>query len=100
MIVVRNVYRLRFGAAREVRALLGPRSEIMTRAGLPPARHLVDLTGPCDTLVVESTHASLAEFEAGLKRLFGDPAWAAWFEEFRTLVVSGEREILTIVETA
>ncbi len=100
MIVVRNVYRLRFGAAKEARALLKSRTEIMTRAGLPPDRHLMDLTGPYYTLVAESTHASLAEFEGGLKRLFADPEWAAWFEKFRPLVASGEREIFTLVDPA
>ena len=98
MILVRDVFRLRYGKAKEARALLAERTQIMASAGLEPSRQLMDLTGPYDTLVIESTHASVAEWESALARAHANPTWAEWFGKFRPLVDSGSREILTVVE--
>lgn len=98
MILVRDVFRLRFGTAKEARALLKPRAEIMRRAGLAPDRQLMDLAGPYYTLVIESSHASVAAWESALGKAHADPEWSGWFEKFKPLVESGYREIFTILD--
>jgi hypothetical protein len=98
MILVRDVFRLRFGTGREARALLRPRAEIMRRAGLAPDRQLMDLTGQYYTLVIESTHTTVAAWESALGKAHADPGWVEWFEKFRPLVDSGYREIFTVLD--
>jgi hypothetical protein len=98
MILVRDVFRLRFGAAKEARALLKQRAEIMGRAGLAPTRQLMDLTGRYYTLVIESTHPNLGSWEDAVGKAHADPMWAVWFEKFKPLVDSGSREIFTILD--
>ena len=60
MIVVRNVFRLRFGAAREVKALWAEGRAIGERLGGSPMRALVDVTGPFYTFVLEASYPSPA----------------------------------------
>jgi hypothetical protein len=98
MIVVRDVFRLRFGKAKEARALLPQRARIMAAAGMGPSRQLMDLAGPYYTLVIESTHASVAAWESALSKAHADPEWAGWFEKFKPLIDSGYREIFTILD--
>jgi len=98
VIVVRDVFRLRFGKGREARALLPQRAQIMAEAGMPPSRQLVDLTGPYYTLVIESTHANLGGWESALRTAHANPEWAGWFEKFKPLIESGYREIFTVLD--
>ena len=59
MIVIRNVFRLKFGKAREAVALMKEGLAIQKRvmAGQEfSTRILTDVTGPFYTLVLESTH--------------------------------------------
>ena len=66
MILVRDVFRLKFGKAKEARALLKEGLRIAAKAGFSSQRQLVDLTGQFYTLVLESTHASLAAWESAM----------------------------------
>jgi len=97
MILVRDVFRLRFGKGKEARALLPQRARIMAAVGMAPSRQLVDLTGPYYTLVIESTHAGLGAWESALRKAHANPEWAVWFEKFKPLIESGCREIFTVV---
>jgi hypothetical protein len=100
MIVVRNVFRLKFGMARQAKALWHEGAAIMRRAGLAPDRALTDVTGPFYTFVLENSYASLAEFEERMGRGFTDPEWAAWYQRFLPLVESGHRELFEVVKDA
>ena len=54
MILIRNVFRLKFGKAREAVALIKEGVAIQKRAGANfAARVLTDLTGPFYTVVLE-----------------------------------------------
>ena len=67
MIVVRNVFRLKFGKSREAVALVKEGLAIQKKAvgGLDfSTRLLTDVTGPFYTLVLELTVPSLATFES------------------------------------
>jgi len=100
MIVVRNVFQLKFGKAKEAVALLKEGLEIQKRAlaGLDySTRVLTDVTGPFYTLVLELTVPSLSTFETYAPRLFGDKEWQANYQKMSALVESGHREVYSVV---
>ncbi len=99
MILIRNVFRLKFGKAREAVALMKEGIALQTRAGAPfTSRLLTDVTGPFYTLVLELTVPSLASFEADAPRYMADKDFQANYQKFQPLVESGFREVFTIVE--
>ena len=101
MIIVRNVFQLKFGKAKEAVALMKEGLAIQKRAlaGVDfSARVLTDVTGPFYTLVLELTAPNLAAFESYTPRLFGDKDWQANYQKMAPLVESGYREVFTIVE--
>ncbi len=101
MILVRNVFRLKFGQSREAIAEWKEGLAIVERAGLGGGRYrlLTDLAGPdFYTLVLEGTYASLADFERSAQTLMAQPEWRAWYPRVAALTESGHREILNIVD--
>lgn len=98
MIVVRDVFQLKFGKAKEAKALLKERARIWKDVGLSAQRQSMDLTGRYYTLVLEGDYESLAAWEAAMSDVHGAREWAVWFEKFQPLVESGHREIFTVIE--
>jgi hypothetical protein len=101
MIVIRNVFRLKFGKAKEAVALMKQGVEIQktTLTGVEfSTRLLTDVTGPFYTLVLELTVPNFGAFEANAPRLFGDKDFQANYQKMSDLVESGYREVFTIVE--
>ena len=101
MIVIRNVFQLKFGKAREAVALMkeGRAIEKRVMSGLEySSRVLTDVTGPFYTLVLEVTVPNLATFESNAPRLFGDKEWPPIIRRSAPLVESGHREVFSIVE--
>lgn len=99
MIVIRNVFRLKFGKAREAVALVREGAAIQKRAGANfSSRVLTDLTGPFYTVVLEVTVPNLSAFESEAPRLMADKDFQANYQKLVPLVESGYREIFTIVE--
>jgi hypothetical protein len=101
MVVVRNVFQLKFGKAREAVALMKEGLAIQKRvmAGTDfSTRVLTDVTGPFYTLVLEVTAPNVAAVESTMPRLFADKEWQANYQKVGALVESGYREIFTIVE--
>jgi hypothetical protein len=99
MILVRNIFRLKFGQAKPALALWKEGRAFITRAN-PKAspRLLTDLVGRSYTLVMEDTYQDLAAFEQAAHAVMGSEEWRAWYQKFLPLVDSGSREIFTIVE--
>jgi len=101
MIVVRNVFRLKFGKAREATALMKEGLAIQNRVmggQTFSTRVLTDVTGPFYTLVLELTVPNLATFESNAPKLFGDKEWQANYQKVSALVESGYREVFSVVE--
>ncbi len=96
MILVREVFQLKFGKAKEAKALWKEGAVIFEKAGYS-VRALTDLTGPFYTFVVEISFESLADFEKGPQDAMG-VEWGKWYQNFSPLLVSGQREVFTIVE--
>ncbi len=97
MILVREVFQLKFGKAKEAKALWKEGAIIVKKAG-HAVRALTDLTGPFYTFVVEISFESLADFEKGAQDTLGAEEWRKWYQKFSPLLVSGRREVFTIVE--
>jgi NIPSNAP len=99
MILIRNVFRLKFGKAREAVALIKEGAAIQKRAGANfSTRVLTDLTGPFYTVVLELTVPSLSAFETEAPRFMADKEFQANYQKLVPLVESGHREIFTVVE--
>ncbi|HEX2249201.1 MAG TPA: NIPSNAP family protein [Gemmatimonadales bacterium] len=100
MILVRDVFRLKFGKAREAVAVSKEGMEVWRRAGFSgPVRILTDLVGPSYyTLILESTYDNLAEYERVERTALAANEWKRWYQKFVPLAESGHREIFTIVE--
>lgn len=101
MIVIRNVFRLKFGKAREALALMKQGIAIQNRVMAGEAvstRILTDVTGPFYTLVLEITAPNLAAFESNAPRMFGDKEWQENYKKVGEFVESGYREVFTLVE--
>ena len=98
MIVVRNVFRLKFGKAKEAAGLwkeglaLGKKLGFQSKSN----RVLTDLVGPFYTVVFENTFESLSDFENAAKTLMPNPEWQAWYAKVSALTESGYREVFTI----
>ena len=99
MIVVRNVFRLKFGKAKEAVALFKQGIAIQKQAGVDMnQRIMTDLVGTFYTLVLELTVANMGVLEANMPKVMGDKDWQANYQKLSALVESGYREIFTIVE--
>lgn len=103
MIVVKNVFRLKYGQARPALAAFKEMQPLMKKHSVAKdTRVMTDLVGPAYTLVMEQIFTSLAEFEAeGVKIMSGGPLsdeFRAGYQKFTPFVESGYREIYTLVE--
>jgi hypothetical protein len=99
MIVVRNVFRLKFGKAREAQEVMKELNAINARVGHGQGtRLLTDATGPFYTLVLELSFGSLSDVEKSTRAITADPAWKAAYARMVPLVDSGFREIFNVVE--
>jgi hypothetical protein len=100
MIVVRNVFRIKFGKAKEAVELWKEGAAINERLGYAreKARLLTDVAGPFYTLVYESSHESLADWESTGRKAMADPDWRSWYAKVVPLLEDGHREIFRVVE--
>ncbi|HEY8667312.1 MAG TPA: NIPSNAP family protein [Tepidisphaeraceae bacterium] len=100
MVVVRDIFQLKFGQAKEAVTLWKQVIAINQRRGYGTAatRMLTDLVGPAYyTLILETTFDSVAQFEKGIKEVLADPEWRAIYAKIIPLTESGRREILSVV---
>ena len=101
MIVIRNVFHLKFGKAKEAVPLAKEALVIQKKAlsGVDfSTRLLTDVTGPFYTLVLELTVPSLATWETNAPRVFADKDFQANYQKMAPLVESGYREVFTVVD--
>jgi hypothetical protein len=94
MILVRDVFRLRFGKAKEARDLLERGVTALRDAGYPVDRVLADVTGEFYTLVMEARFDSLGDYERSLAEGGGQQDWQAIYRQLVPLVRSGHREVM------
>jgi hypothetical protein len=98
MIVVRNVFRVKFGKSKEAVGLwkeglaLGKKLGFQSKSN----RLLTDLVGQFYTIVFENTFESLSDFENAAKTLMPNPEWQAWYAKVSAVTESGYREVFNI----
>ncbi|MDB5228086.1 MAG: hypothetical protein JWN78_2279 [Bacteroidota bacterium] len=100
MILIRQVFRLKFGKAKEVKTLMQESKKLMDERDLKNSRAMFDLTGPAYTLVMEFTSDSLSQWESEMNNMnsTNNKEWGEWYQKFSQLVESSSREIYTIAE--
>ncbi len=94
MIVVRNIFRLKFGKAKDAIAIWKEMAEANKKAGRPVPRILTDVTGTAYTLVLEFSYENLAGFEAEMANIPNNPDYRRLYESFIPLAETSYREIL------
>lgn len=99
MIVIRDIFQLEFGKAKEAIEVLKQSREVLTGADYRVTRILADVTGEYYTIVMESEAESLAAYEKGMQQT---PELEEWQKVYRNkfvpLVRSGRREIFRVVD--
>jgi len=97
MLIVRNVFRLRFGKAKDAIPIAKELASINEKLGLPSARILVDAVSDFYTLVLEFPVNSLTELESGSNQVMANSEWQSCYARLIPLVESGRREIFRVV---
>ena len=98
MIVVRNVFRVKFGRAKEAIELWKEGLPLAKRLGFTAkSRVLTDVVGQFYTLVFENSFESLSDFETNSKKIMSSSEWQAWYQKVSGLIESGHREIFNVV---
>jgi len=98
MILVRDIFQLKFGKAKDAKALLNEGREIARKFGFGQRRALTDLTGASYRLVLESEFNSLSVWENAMKDGLGSTEWQQWYQKFTPLIESASREVFSIVD--
>ena len=100
MIVVRNVFKLKFGQAKDAVAVFKEGVKLAQQLGFGSAkpRLFTDLVSDFYTVVLEHTFESLSDFENSGKTTMGKKEWQAWYQKVVPFIESGHREIFTVVE--
>ena len=99
MIVVREVFQLKFGKAKEAKAAWKEFAVLRKKFGFPESRVLTDYTGPYYTFIIEDTYSDIASFDNSMKSEVGMKEFGEWYHaKFAPLVDSGRREIYSVVE--
>lgn len=96
--VVRDIFQLKFGHYRDVKALL---DEALKNDLFPEARTrriLTDFTGDAYRLVLEEGFDTLGEYELSLTGGMATPEFQNWYQKFKPHVERSYREILKQVQ--
>jgi hypothetical protein len=96
MYVVRDIFHLKFGHYRDVKALMdeGKKMNLFPETNM---RMLTDFTGDAYRLILEQTHDSLAAYEQFMSDGGNQEDWQKWYSKFKEHVVSSHREIRKLV---
>lgn len=94
MIVVRDVFRCKYGKAGALVELLRDSTSLFPND--TPRRVLTDASGEFDTVISEMLVADLAAWEGFLRAEFANPEFGDWFARMMELVESGRREFFTL----
>ena len=99
MILVRDIFQIKFGKAKDAIASVKQFKPLAEKSGHKgEVRFTTDLTGRFYTLVMETTYASMTEYESFLKQTQGTEDFGAWYKGFVPFIESGSRELYTVVE--
>lgn len=94
MILIRDIFQVQFGKAGEM-------VEMMKQNPMEGmhGRVLTDLSGPYDTVVVETEVESIDEYFRRMREMFAQEQPDEAMQAMGEMIVSGRREIFTIEAT-
>ena len=93
MYVVRDIFQLKFGHYKDVKALLDEASKNNMFASQSTWRYLTDFTGDGYRLIMEHNYKTLGDYEQEMMSM-GKPEWQQWYAKFKEHVIGSNREIL------
>jgi hypothetical protein len=100
MVVVRDIFRLKFGQSKEAMALWKEAAASLRKSGYGAidVRLLTDMTGaPFYTVVLETTFNSVAQWEKAHLAARENAPWKALYAKIIPLTEIGHREILSVI---
>ncbi|MDP2480712.1 MAG: hypothetical protein Q8W51_13145 [Candidatus Palauibacterales bacterium] len=98
MIRVRDVFQIEPEHMQDAKALANRMFAALGEEGRGRFTLMTDLVADFFTLVFESDHEDLAAFESAFASTMSNPDAREVYAKFRATIVSGRREIFTIVE--
>ena len=101
MIVVRDIFRVKFGQSKEVTSLWKQAAELLMQGGYGArgTRLLTDLVGqPYYTIVFETSFESVAQWEQAHNAAKGNARWREIYQKIVPLTEEGRREIFSVIE--
>ena len=97
MILIRNIYQLKFGRIDQAVGLFQRMPEVAGRASATVRQHaLTDISGPMYTFVSELLAPSLARWEQARSEFYDQPGFEEWFREFQQVVQVGHQDFFTV----
>lgn len=97
MFVIRDIFQLQFGRARDAKESITEFAALLDQEGYGPVRLLSDFTGPSYRLILEFSVETLAAYEDRLGTLMTSDKWRTVYQKYATYVASSYREILKAV---
>ena len=98
MFIIREIFHLKFGQYRPVKALLDEAMQKHLLLQPSGTRILTDFTGKGYRLVLELPYATLSAYEADLSKELAGTDWKEWYEKLKQYVEYSEREIMKQIE--
>jgi hypothetical protein len=100
MIVVRDIFRLKFGQSKEAVALWKEAAASLRTSGYGAinVRLLTDMAGPAFyTVILESTFNSISDWEKAHSAARDNAQWKALYAKIVSYTETGHREILSVI---
>jgi hypothetical protein len=99
MVVVRNVFKLKFGKSKEAVVAWKEVMALSKKLGLPvkSSRLMTDVVGDFYTVVFEHTFDSLAQMESAAPAMMSNPEVQAAYAKIIAVTESGYREVFNVV---
>lgn len=94
MYVTRDIFHLKFGHFKEVKALMEEARQKQLMPEAKEQRVFTDFTGDAYRLILENGFDSLADYENAMASGMRQQEWQQWYERFKPHVERSSREIL------
>jgi hypothetical protein len=94
MYIIRDIFYLKFGQYKAVKALIDEAVKNDLLAHGSSVRVLTDFTGKSYRLIFEEGYETIAEYEKSLTESMGKEEWQQWYGKVKPYVESSYREIL------
>jgi hypothetical protein len=97
MYIVRDIFQLKFGHYKDVKALLDEAKKMNMFHEDHATRILTDFTGDGYRLILEQSFNSLGDYEKALMGEMSTDDWQKWYTKFKEHVENSHREVLKLI---